>query len=292
MTSKIRNATIKLMSRDHVSDINRLDSILGKGESATLSNIVPPNPYVGNPGKLIPGECVALIGINPKLDIERPGFQHFDVNIPTKSQKKYSKTNDYQAFEPWFEKLHRYYDDRYFIYENGKKVDPYYGRYFTKLGNHIGRAWFNSPPPEKGPKHPNARMVLENHVLKLDAVPYYSSSDKMESSNLKESMRSDPAMRVHKQLIDCLFQECKPRHLQVNGKTTAGEMVKDLFGEWGSFERIGKGVSSIEVGWAKIGGHTSPILIHGFTNSSTGPQSPKAFLECAYNFERWLDSQT
>ena len=291
MISEIRETTIKLMSRDHKSDINRLDSILGRGESATLSNIVPPNPYVGNPEKLVPGECVALIGINPKLDLDRPGFQHFEVKIPKNCQKNYSKTNDYQAFDPWFEKLHRYYDDQYFIHENGKKIDPYYGRYFTKLGNHIGRAWFNSSPPEKGNKQPNARRVLENHVLKLDAVPYYSFSDKMESSNLKESMQSDPAMRVHKQLIDCLFQECRPRHLQVNGKTTAGEMIKQLFGERESFQRIGNGVSSIEVGWARIGGHRLPILIHGFTNSSTGPQSPKAFLECANNFDRWLGSQ-
>ena len=96
MISEIRNATIKLMSRDHVSDINRLDSILGKGESATLSNIVPPNPYVGNPGKLVPGECVALIGINPKLNLDRPGFQHFEVKVPKDSQKNYSKTNSYR----------------------------------------------------------------------------------------------------------------------------------------------------------------------------------------------------
>ncbi len=291
MTSKIRDATIKMMARDHSEDVNRLDKILGKKGSATLSNLVPPNPYVGNPSKLNPGECVALIGINPKLGLDRPGFKHFEVNIPLSCQTKFEETNDSTAFDPWFEKLHRYYDKQYFVIEDGKKVDPYYWRYFTKIGNHIGRAWFNSPPPEKGSTQPNAREVLGSHVLKLDAVPYYSFSDEMDSGNLKEALLSDPAMRVYKQLIDCLFDECKPRHLQVNGKDTAGEMIKSVFGEEGSFEKFGKGVSSIEVGWGKIGHHKLPILIHGFTNVSGGPQSAEAFLECANHFEEWLNNQ-
>ena len=69
MNTRIKQASIDLMSRDHFQDVNRLDKILGKQESASLSNMVPPNPFVGNPSKLIPGECVALIGINPRLDI-------------------------------------------------------------------------------------------------------------------------------------------------------------------------------------------------------------------------------
>jgi hypothetical protein len=290
-SKRIRDATIELMARDHVEDVNRLDKILGKQDSATLSNLVPPNPYVGNPNKLIPGECVALIGINPKLDLDRPGFKHFEANIPLSCQTKFEETNDSTAFDPWFEKLHRYYDNQYFVMEDGKKIDPYYGRYFTKLGNHIGRAWYDIHPPDKGSKQPNARTVLGSHVLKLDAVPYYSFSDEMDGVNLKESMQYDPAMRVHKQLIDCLFDECKPRHLQVNGKGTAGEMIKAVFGEDGSFEKIGKGTSSIEVGWGTIGHHKLPILIHGFTNTSGGPQSPEAFLECANHFEKWLGNQ-
>ena len=104
-------------------------------------------------------------------------------------------------------------------------------------------------------------------------------------------MSLDPALKAHKRLIDCLFQECKPKHLQVNGKTTAGEMIKQLFGESESFEKIGTGVSSIEVGWAKIGDHRLPIMIHGFINSPNGPQSSKDFLECVNNFQRWLSIQ-
>ena len=65
MNTRIRQASIDLMARDHFQDVNRLDKTLGKQESATLSNLVPPNPYVGNPSNLIPGDCVALLGINP-----------------------------------------------------------------------------------------------------------------------------------------------------------------------------------------------------------------------------------
>ena len=288
MNTRIRQASIELMARNHFEDINRLDNLLGKDESATLSNIVPPNPYVGNPNQLIPGECVALIGINPKLDLDRKGFQEFEINIPRRCQARYARTGDASSFEPWFEKLHRYYDKEYFVFENGKKVDPYYGPYFTKIGNHIGRSWFDSPPPEKGTTQLNARSVLDRHVVKLDAVPYYSISDKMDADNLRDSMNTDPAMKAHKQLIDSIFQECKPRHLQVNGKGTAGGMIKSVFGEEGTFEKIGRGVSSIEVGWGNIGNHELPFFIHNFTNTSNGPQSAEAFDECVHNFETWL----
>jgi hypothetical protein len=291
MKPRIRDAAIGLMSRDHIGDVRRLDSLLGKKESATLSSIVPPNPYVGDPSKLIPGECVALIGINPKLDRTRPGFQHFEIDVPNRCQIEFEQTNDSRAFDPWFEKLHRYYDKEYYVFEDGKNIDPYYGRYFTKLGNHIGRAWFDSPPPEDGAVQPNARKVLGNHVLKIDAVPYYSISDEFDAGEVKKSMRNDAAMKAHKKLLETLFEECRPRHLQVNGKTTAGSMIKDVFGEKDSFESIGKGKSSIEVGWGEIGNHELPILIHGFTNVSGGPQSAEAFLKCSQNFELWLKDQ-
>ena len=134
MNSRIRNAAIELMSRDHVGDVNRLDTILGKKESATLSNLVPPNPYVGNPSNLIPDECIALIGINPRLDLDRKGFQEYEINIPLRCQAYYARTGKRQAFDSWFKKLHNFYQS-----------DAYYGRYFTKLGNHIGRAWYTAP---------------------------------------------------------------------------------------------------------------------------------------------------
>jgi len=275
MNTRIKQASIDLMSRDHFQDVNRLDKILGKQESASLSNMVPPNPFVGNPSKLIPGECVALIGINPRLDINRKGFQEFEINIPRQCQAKYARTGNLSAFDPWFEKLHNFYHS-----------DAYYGRYFTKLGNHIGRAWFTSPI-EGEPAHVNARKVLSNHVLKLDAVPYYSETDNMAPEHVSAAMRNDPAMLSHHNLIETLIEECKPRHLQVNGKNTAGEMIKTVFGEQGSFEIIGDGNSSIEAGWAKIGNHELPILIHGFTNSPNGPQSPVAFQSCVDSFEMW-----
>ena len=276
MNARIRQASIELMARNHFEDVNRLDNILGIGDSATLSNIVPPNPYVGNPSNLKPKECVALIGINPRLDLGRKGFKEFEINIPTNCQINYARTGNQSAFEPWFEKLHNFYYS-----------DAYYGRYFTKLGNHIGRAWF-TPSPEGEPAHLNARSVLSNHVLKIDAVPYYSENDRMVPEHVSMAMRKDPAMICHRHLIETLFEECKPRHLQVNGKNTAGEMIKSVFGESDTFEAVGKGNSSIEVGWGKIGKHELPILIHGFTNSPYGPQSPEAFEECVRNFETWL----
>ena len=297
MNPRIRDAAIGLMSRDHIGDVRRLDSILGKKESATLSSFVPPNPYVGNPSNLIPGKCVALIGINPRYNhhktvkpIKRFKFKHFEIDIPVKCQIKYNQTNDFHAFDPWFEKLHRYFDDQYFTNKDGEKVNPYYGEYFTKIGNHIGRAWYTAPA-EGEPANANARRVLSHHVLKLDAVPYYSVSDKMDANKIIEAMQGDPAMRTHRRLMETLFQECRPRHLQVNGKTTAGSMIKAVFGEIDSFESIGKGKSSIEVGWGKIGHHKLPILIHGFTNVSGGPQSAEAFLECANHFDDWLKDQ-
>ncbi|MEE3082842.1 MAG: hypothetical protein VX320_01975, partial [Candidatus Thermoplasmatota archaeon] len=165
MNTRIRDAAIELMARDHVSDVNRLDAILGKNESATLSNLVPPNPYVGNPSNLISGECVALIGINPRLDLSRKGFQEFEIDIPTRCQANYARTRDERAFDAWFQKLHNFYQS-----------DAYYGRYFTKFGFHIGRAWYTAPL--KGlPANVNARRLLSEHVLKIDAVPYYSVTD-------------------------------------------------------------------------------------------------------------------
>ena len=279
MNSRIRNAAIELMSRDHVGDVNRLDTILGKKESATLSNLVPPNPYVGNPSNLIPDECIALIGINPRLDLDRKGFQEYEINIPLRCQAYYARTGKGQAFDSWFKKLHNFYQS-----------DAYYGKYFTKLGNHIGRAWYTAPA-EGEPANVNARRVLAQHVLKLDAVPYYSVSDEMDANKVIAAMQEDPALSTHRCLMEALFEECRPRHLQVNGKTTAGSMSKAVFGETDSFESIGIGKSSIEVGWGEIGNHELPILIHGFTNASSGPQSSEAFLECSQNFESWLKEQ-
>jgi hypothetical protein len=276
-SERIQRAAIALMARDHADDVRRLDSILGRGESATLSPLVPPNPFVGDPTRLIPGECVALIGINPKLDLDRKGFQQFEIDIPTACQASYARSGDAEAFSPWFEKLHNYYDS-----------DAYYGRYFTRLGNHIGSAWFTSPG-EGEPANVNARRVLRDHVLKLDAILYYSTSDEMDPERVIKAMHGDEALGAHRKLMEAMFEECRPRHLQVNGKTTAGSMMKALFGERETFENIGRGPSSIEVGWAEIGSHRLPLFIHGFTNVSSGPQSRQAFLECAAQFEAWLD---
>tara|TARA_B100000470_G_scaffold43846_1_gene32046 strand:- start:150 stop:1034 length:885 start_codon:yes stop_codon:yes gene_type:complete len=293
MKPRIRDAAIGLMSRDHIGDVRRLDSILGKKESATLSSFVPPNPYVGDPSNLVPGECVALIGINPRLDRTRPGFQHFEIDVPNRCQIEFEQTNNSRAFDPWFEKLHRYYDEEYCIFEGGENIDPYYWPYFTKLGNHIGRAWFDSPPPEKGPVQPNARKVLGNHVLKIDAVPYYSISDEFDAGEVRKSMGNDAAMKAHKKLLETLFEECRPRHLQVNGKNTAGTMIKDIFGKRELFEMRGeeKTPTEIEVGFVNIGKHRLPIMIHKFTGNAGGPQSPESFLECAKNFDDWLKDQ-
>lgn len=279
VNTRIRQAAIDLMARDHVNDVNRLDAILGNQNSATLSNRVPPNPYVGNPSNLVPGDCAALIGINPRLDLDREGFQEFEIKIPTTCQANYARTKDGAAFNTWFDKLHNFYHS-----------EAYYGRYFTKLGNHIGRSWFSSPQPGE-PAHVNARRVLSQHVLKIDAVPYYSVSDEMSPEKVVDAMENDPAMMTHRRLMEALFEECRPRHLQVNGKGTAGKMIKAVFGEIGTFEVIGEGNSSIEAGWGAIGRHRLPILIHGFTNSPYGPQSPEAFRACVTNFQKWIIDQ-
>ena len=266
--------------RDSSADVKELNALLQlKGEDQ-LASEVPPNPFVGNPDSLLPGECVALFGINPAYRPNLEGFQETEIEIPTRALEEWKETGKNEALQPWMEKITQYFVS-----------DTYYGRYFTRLGNILGQQEFNQTWSES-PRGKGARMVFHNHVLKLDLIPYYSAKAVFNLERLKEAYETHPALIAYRELVSDLLKKTKPKWILLNGKAPT-TLMEALFASE-PFVKRNNGPSprtEISVGKVSIGSENIPVLGVKFVNSIHGPTSDEDWSSIWPTWNQWCRDQ-
>jgi len=283
---RIHRAAVELMMRDHVEDVRRLNSILGRSVSADLSEDVPPNPFVGNPTSLKVGKCIAIMGINPAFDRKmRFNFVHNEIDIPIMCKDGFMVSRKVSSFEPWIQKINNYYFS-----------DAYNGGYFTTIGKKLGATWFIGRENSEIDSE-MARTILHNNTIKFDTIPYYSiDADSLSSERVADAMNvekddMDPSLRAHVNCIEALIEETRPNRLLVNGIDVAGEVVRKCFIVDGTLEKrrikVNSRNANFQIGWSSIGNHEMPTLIVPFMKY----MSMDTWKSISNEFESWLENQ-
>ena len=271
---------LNFLRRDFEADVRELNVLLRLKGEGQLATEVPPNPFVGNPDSLVPGECVALFGINPAYRPNMKGFQETEIDIPTRALDEWKATGEVEALQPWMRKI-----EDYFV------SDTYYGRYFTRLGNILGQEEFPSTW-SASPRGTGARMVFHHHVLKLDIIPYYSAKAEFNLVLLKETYATHPALIAYRTFVSDLLNITKPRWIFLNGNAPTAVM-EALFSSK-PFEKRNNGPSprtEISVGQVSFGSVNIPVLGVKFVNSVYGPTSDEDWASIWPAWNQWCSEQ-
>ena len=88
------------LNRDFTKDIDELNDLLCLKGNARLANEVPPNPFVGDPELLSPGDCIAMFGINPAYRPKVKDFYENNIELPIVCLERWRSTNDESHLEP------------------------------------------------------------------------------------------------------------------------------------------------------------------------------------------------
>ena len=267
----------EFLSRDYTEDVNELNELLKLKGTATLANEVPPNPFVGDPQLLTPGNCIAMFGINPAYRPKMKGFYETEIELPKICLEQWKRTNDVSNLDPWLEKIKNYFVS-----------DAYYGRYFTRLGNILGQEKFRETWLKSG-NFSGARMTFHNHVLKLDIIPYYSTKANFNEELLKNAYEHHPALVKYRGFISSVLSDVMPKWIFLNGNTPI-KICESLFSNE-EFERLNDGPTKrteIAVGKINLGDGLIPVLGVKFVNSINGPTSDQDWEYIWPVWNRWL----
>lgn len=208
----------------------------------------PPSIITGDPFALQPGNCVLVMGINPKWPDE--GMQRIDC-IPAQL-----------AWEAGFE-AYRTHRQPYFAEAPGRpgrtnNADPRYGRgHFSRLGNTLARAL--GVGDEKWNAGSNARRFFREHAAILDLIPYWSRN----TGNLNLA----PALEHHcvqlwRGVILAFIQNTGPKLIVVNN---CGE--RDFINAMLRCELKPADATGFFIGRTNAG---TPVLAHKFLNNWRG----------------------
>tara|TARA_Y100000589_G_scaffold254173_1_gene242972 strand:- start:481 stop:1380 length:900 start_codon:yes stop_codon:yes gene_type:complete len=274
---KMYDQLYEFLNRDFTKDIDELNDLLNLKGNARLANEVPPNPFVGDPELMSPGDCIAMFGINPAYRPNMKGFYETEIELPMDCLKKWKKNNEQSHLDPWLNKIKNYFVS-----------DAYYGRYFTRLGNIIGKEKYRETWLKSG-KYAGARMTFHKHVLKLDIIPYYSSKANFNEELLKYAYENHPALIQYQHFISSLLTKKMPKWIFLNGKAPL-KMFECLFAEK-QFQRKNTGPTKrteIAVGKITLGGRMIPVLGVKFVNSINGPTSDEDWGYIWPTWNKWL----
>ncbi|RAH13555.1 MAG: hypothetical protein CMB56_006880 [Methanobacteriota archaeon] len=271
------NQLYEFLKRNYTNDVDELNELLNLKGNAKLANEVPPNPFVGNPELLSPGNCIAMFGINPAYRPNMKGFYETEIELPNDCLERWKRKNEVKHLEPWLDKIKNYFVS-----------DAYYGRYFTRLGNILGQEKFRETWLESG-KFSGARTTFHKHVLKLDIIPYYSAKANFNEKLLKNAYENHPALIHYKDFISNLLSSTMPKWIFLNGNAPT-RMIESLFSRQ-KFERKNIGPTKrteISVGRISLGGRLIPVLGVKFVNSINGPTSDQDWEYIWPLWNEWL----
>lgn len=267
----------EFLNRNYTNDVDELNELLNLKGNAKLANEVPPNPFVGNPQLLSPGNCIAMFGINPAYRPNMKGFYETEIELPNDCLERWKRKNEVKHLDPWLDKIKNYFVS-----------DVYYGRYFTRLGNILGQEKFRETWLESG-KFSGSRMTFHKHVLKLDIIPYYSAKANFNEKLLKNAYENHPALIHYKDFISSLLSNTMPKWIFLNGNAPT-RMIETLFSKQ-KFERKNIGPTKrteISVGRISLGGRLIPVLGVKFVNSINGPTSDQDWEYIWPLWNEWL----
>ena len=249
---------IRILTRDHASDVERLNERLSTRGTGTLVDI-PPHTYVGRVETRQPSTpCVLILGINPMYS-ERPEHQAVNVHLPRRCLSAFTSTGDANQLADLFD-----FQEGYFLREERNKS------HFSKFGHWFGRAWFQETYGEGG--QTGAQRVLDQHVIEMDVVQYFSKTASIDGEELLSAVHDDPALREHWMLIEDVLQKVNPSWVHVHGKTCWPVMNDLLMNNQGRLERPSSSKKTdVMVGRGRVGGWSGPVLMHKFLGMS-GPQ--------------------
>jgi hypothetical protein len=273
--AQIKTKLKEFLRRDYRQDIERLNESLGNGGDAGFTGKMAPVPFAGNPFALDPGNCIAVLGINPKWkDPQKDAESEHDLN----RQKLKSCVDSFCAGDD------KQFDEFLAARASDFSGGSYYGPYFTKLGNHLFREWFHGKVSAVKEGQPAAKEVFRRYVLKTDLLPWFSvGTAKIGAKKLASS--NDPALMAYYETLDVLFHALKPKWIQFNGSSmrdTIEVIVQtDLLRietDDGKYIWVGRSKKMLD----------TPVLVHEFTNRAGGPQTPKQFHSVAQAFRSWI----
>ncbi len=283
--SEVRIHIEDFIGRNYLADIARLNvSLAKKGRSsANLCVDMVPVPYTGNPFGVPREGGIALIGINPRWP--KGGWaSHHGINehMPLRNCVERYRNGDPEAAAEFLDLRHGYFNDDSRLY---------YAPYFSKLGNRLREQWF----PQLG-----MRQVFRERIIKADILPYFSNdADSIDTRRLLSANDDDPALVSYRRALASILADRRPRWIQCNG-FASGATLENLFGVAPFTERIviderGRKFR-LRVGRVRIGDSSRSseyrVLIHGFTNSSSGPQDTTAWRAIANDWLKWHEDRS
>ena len=275
----VMNEWLAVIEQDHEKAVNRLNKALNLKGDALLDSGVPPHTYVGDINNVSPGECVLLLGINPKRNYD-DNFQRVNINLPMECLQNYSSTGEVGELANWIQ-----FQNQYFLREERNR------RYFNKYGGWLGKHWFT----ETASNYTNAdwkQMVCHKHLIEVDTVQYFSHKTGLNPEHLADLIQTDPALGANMRLIEAIITKIKPKWIQVTGKS-GWIIIERLFGH-GQFIDANPGEkqgTELKMGHVKIGGTVTPVLMTKFFGSMSGVNSNKEKDEFANAWKLWLSQQ-
>ena len=247
-------AAVSLMLRDYREDASRLNSLFGLSGKTELAPM-PPNPFMGDPGE----DCILMLGINPAYRAEDDAFRRGDVDLPLSCLSEFERTGDTRSLGPWLDKLRTFFVGEY-----------WYGGYFSWLGRILGEGVFADTWARTGQ---DRRQIMHRHVIKMDAVPWYSRKAGFSSATLRVGFREDPGLMANMALLEAAVDRYRPRWIQVNGMGPWGA-IRDTLVDSGSYEVHSHGPDArtdFGIGFATLANRKVPVLMHKFVSSRGGP---------------------
>jgi hypothetical protein len=286
--TELKRRIFQFLSRDHELDIAKLnvDLALKKSFGAGFDLKLPPIPYTGNPFLLTPGNCIAVLGINPKALDDKKDNADREFG-PLIACVQSLRSGDQGALSRYLALRAGYFDD---------DSEIFYKPYFTKLGGHLAREWFGHSEIEPSAKAAIAKRIFRQYVFKADILPWFSANTaQVDPVRLANVRGSNDALHAYYELLSLFLVALKPRWIQING-LQMNELVRSFL-NIGDLETIQVDVKHrIMFGNARVFPPLGtsvliPVLIHGFTNSPSGPQTAKAFNSVASAFREKMTTK-
>ena len=269
---------LSVINRDHTRDVSRLNSALSLHGDGELVDI-PPHIFVGNISKLNHGDCILLMGINPRLS-QNEKFERVNINLPTKCLSAYRQSGNPKDLEDWL-----YFQENYFLQEERNKS------HFGKFGHWFGSRWFQDTYHRYSGAEAS-QMTLHNHVVEVDALQYFSKSASIEPSRFADLIEKDPALVANMRLIEWIIDKVQPKWIQINGKSNWTFVDRCFMGSTAiSLNDGDTAKTEIMVGHARIGRRIIPVFMHKFLNMS-GPQRKDERLLISETWDNWYRNES
>lgn len=275
----VMNEWLAVIGQDHEAAVTRLNRLLNLKGDTLLDPTVPPHTFVGDIDNVLPGDCVLLLGINPKRNYDE-SFQRVNIELPTKCLQNFRNSNNTSDLREWLQFQHQY-----FLRKERNR------RYFNKYGSWLGKHWFTETVSKFESKDWK-QMVCHKHLVAVDTVQYFSHKTGLNPEQLADLIETDPALQANMRMIEAIIKKIKPKWIQVTGKS-GWVIIERLFG-YGEFTGTNPGVkhgTELKMGHVKIGETVTPVLMTKFFGSMAGVNSNIEKDQVAKAWDLWLNEQ-